>query len=42
MKEKYLATNKAVARRDGEHLCKSMVKAGIPPYITEETIRRVL
>ena len=43
-KEKYLATNQVLARIDGKRFCKNrvMVKAGIPPSISEETVGRVL
>ena len=43
-KEKYPTTNQALARRDGRLFCKKrvMVKAGIPPTISEEIVRRVL
>ena len=43
-KEKYLTARQALVRRDGKRFCKQrvMVKAGIPPSITEETVHRVL
>ena len=43
-KEKYLTTDLALARKDGKLFCKKriIVKAGIPPSISEETIRRLL
>ena len=43
-KEKYLATNQVLARIDGKRFCKNrvMVKAGILPSISEETVGRVL
>ena len=43
-KEKYLRANQVLGRRDGKHFCKKrvMIKAGIPSFITEETVRRIL
>ena len=40
----YLMTNQALPRSDGKLFCKIrvMVKASIPPSITEETVRGVL
>ena len=43
-KEKHLTTNQALASRDGRFFGKKrvMVKAGIPPCISEDTVYRVL
>ena len=43
-KEKYLMTNQALARRNWKLFCKKrvLVKAGIPPSISNETVRRLL
>ena len=43
-KEKYFATNQALARRDGKLFYKKrvMVKGGIPSSISEKIIRRLL
>ena len=43
-KEKYLTTNPALVRRDGKLVCSKrvMVKAGIPPSISKETVNRIL
>ena len=43
-KEKHLTTKQALVRREGKLLCKKGVtlKAGIPPFISKETVRRVL
>ena len=44
IKEKYLTTKQALARRDGRLFGKKrvMVKADNPPSISEETIRKLL
>ena len=42
-KEKYLTTNQAFARRDRKLFVKRvMVKASIPPSISQKTVCRVL
>ena len=43
-KEKCLTINQALARRDKKLFCKKriMVKASNPPFISEETVRKVL
>ena len=43
-KEKYLLANQVFSRIDGKHFCKNrvIVKADIPPSISEETVGRVL
>ena len=40
----YLTTNQVLARRDGKLFCNKivMVKAGIPPSNSKETVRKVL
>ena len=42
--EKYLTINQALARKDGKIFCKKklLVKAGITPSISEETVHRLM
>ena len=43
-KEKYVMTNQAFSRRNGKLFCRKsvLVKVGIPPSVSKETVRRVL